>query len=206
MGQLVVGKRYRVQLVFGVWLPSSNKPRWWPTIGPLHTDREFFHFEQEHYHIDVRFLQPRVNDAANRYYFGGGRVGGGWDTTGHHAADYAPLTKFTTLDGEWTDKPLVQQGWRKCHLSHWPSPQGWRVERTGAAWAMQEHFAGTALRGHVCPHRGVDLSATCPHNGVLECPAHGLMFERRGEQWVAKEPGPRLPRELRGGGEQHARW
>lgn len=32
------------------------------------------------------------------------------------------------------------------------------------------------IKGHICPHRGFDLSTVEPVDGVLTCPLHGLQF------------------------------
>ena len=51
--------------VHGWWLSEpATEPEWWPVMGPLHDDAEFFGFQVLHYHVDPRFLTRRQAAAA----------------------------------------------------------------------------------------------------------------------------------------------
>ena len=48
-------------MVRGWWLQDlRDEPEWFPVMGPLHDDREFFGLGSLHYHVDPRFLDERL--------------------------------------------------------------------------------------------------------------------------------------------------
>jgi hypothetical protein len=58
----VPGQYYLVPVVNGLWRSHINgywisRMGWWPVMGELHEDTKFFHFTDQHYHLDRRFLK-----------------------------------------------------------------------------------------------------------------------------------------------------
>ena len=49
-----LGKFYSVPHVRARW--GHNAPKWWPVMGPAHSDSEIIKFEPVHWHVDFRFL------------------------------------------------------------------------------------------------------------------------------------------------------
>lgn len=163
-GPLKVGSFYLVPTVFAQWgapglsWRSKNVLRAWPVIGPLHSDKEFFNFETDHYHVDARFLplkDPRV-----------------YSTLPYpiHARKppFAP-------DGATLPKPVWAR--RKCIRAGVPdfAPSSIEID------AMRTHYAGRACKrgkaGFICPHRNAPLGSSVPLNGIITCPLHGLRID-----------------------------
>ena len=120
-----------------------------------HEDSKFFNFQQEHYHLDRRFV---VGDrAADR-------------------ATSAPL--HNPRDGRVgldMSEPGIAR--RKCRRVMNPFPTYHKE-----VWQMQSHLAGAQCQRHetgwVCPHRGFRLGSIEPDDqGVILCPLHGLRID-----------------------------
>jgi phenylpropionate dioxygenase-like ring-hydroxylating dioxygenase large terminal subunit len=144
----VEGQNYLVPVVHGQWMSQTG---WWPVMGEIHEDAKFFHFRQQHYHLDRRFLaREALADAA---------VGAPL-----HAREDVPLSGV-----EWKR--------RRCHRADIPFPTYPHAVRelqdalAGAQCPRSPHG------GWICPHRRFDLSTVAPKDGVLLCPLHGLRVD-----------------------------
>ena len=180
-----VGQRYRVPCVL-------TKPNVWPlfgrvlpVMGPLHEDREIIQFEDDHWHVDWRFASSRKLSRflCASYY------------SPEHIAIFArPISLKNVLEREPHFREL------KCHRvlpefplfvgAGTPIPVPWMPE-------LERAFAGSRLKGGVCPHRGIDLSTMRANaEGIVVCPGHGLAWNR-----ATGELHPRATRaEMPGGG------
>lgn len=146
-----VGRRYRVPTVRGY---IFRKLRDWPVIGPLHEDADIIGYAPLHYHIDWRFVPDRDLPPAR------------WSL-------YAIVMNESPLNRSLEEqRPVVRL--RLCRRTWAPYP------RDKATWLpqLEAKYAGCALKGAVCPHRGLPLDS-CPadENGIVTCPGHGLRWD-----------------------------
>ena len=69
MTELQVGRFYPVTCVRAQW--SHFGLAWWPTLGPMHNDRDIIGLLETHLHVDPRFvnraLQKKVGSALHRH-------------------------------------------------------------------------------------------------------------------------------------------
>lgn len=142
-----VGKRYLVPAVKGTWVGRFDL---WPIIGPRHEDTDFIGFEQDHWHVDVRFFDSRQWAFALRQ----------------------PERPFQfVITAPTSPLGLVRLQCRR----QWPA-----YPRHRPRWlaALSSHFANHRLgEKRVCPHRGADLSTFAPDaDGCITCPLHGLRW------------------------------
>jgi hypothetical protein len=174
----VVGRFYMVPAIQYPWLDSENGLQWWPVAGPLHTDADFFDFDQLHYHVDMRFLTAHQDSFVKRH--------GDWWLSGREL-----------LEGTAGRYPLAQRGPAGVYI---PPPRGRpplirrkcrRAERseyqfadTKQVVALNKHYRGRKAGAEplrladgriLCPHRKYDLSQHTPdEKGLVVCPLHGL--------------------------------
>ena len=204
------GNRYRVQLVRGWWLEDKpGRPEWYPVMGSLHEDQEFFGFEWCHYHVDPRFLNAKQGQQAaeeKRQQERGGQLKA-W-----HPSYQKVLTHFAlkndpnclvinpqrsqVIEGdsglvtryesrEWGLKQ-IQTRWteRTCHRQL-PQAQVDKNSNRGFK-ALRKRFANAT--GDVCPHRGYDLrNVPVEGDGCRQCPLHQLRVRAPGRGEVANQ-------------------
>lgn len=195
------GSVYRVTLAFAAWY--AFPPRWWPVLGPLHSDVEFFNFRQLHFHIDARFLPAKVRDRAKRHWEIDATVTLAKELREQgHPVDLFPLCNFMDpkiyaasgkreriAAGPAILDRCVRVGRRRCVIEEWPSRFLWRATTQTVVRNLCAAYSGMPAAGLVCPHRKVDLSNVQPRTlgdrRLLECPAHGLVFEQsRSGEWI----------------------
>jgi len=158
VGSLKIGRMYLVPTVTGMW-NGATKP--WPVIGPQHNDRQCLDFENQHYHLDCRFLHTRSQDAF-------------W----WRHAFASPMQVNRTINQEGLPKPV----WRPRKCRRLINPRLGDVHELAAkSERWQCHFdqwigkqACHDGRGWVCPHRSVPLADQIAVNGVITCPLHLL--------------------------------
>lgn len=127
---------------------------WWPLVGPLHNDAEYFEVHANHYHYDIRFLtdqQLRTFDYHKR----------------HDSMAMAAIQIAHGLLPEW--RPL------KCRRlqPEYPHADQLMIRRLNRAYEGMQAPCNT--RGWVCPHKNFPLSSYVPDaQGVITCPLHGL--------------------------------
>lgn len=161
-----IGKFYKVPCVRGQW---HNVTHDWPVMGLLHSDAEIIKFPEPHYHIDWRFVrQPFVGEEDGLYVFRRGRsvLQENYST---------PLTVGSRINVAGLPAPVLRR--RKCQRLH-DLPFDLSVALKSWVPKLEEKYAGCKLAaGHVCPHRGFDLSHE-PVNadGTITCPLHGLRW------------------------------
>lgn len=148
-----VGGWYMVPTVHGRW---HGKAAHWPVMGTLHEDTKFFRFNDQHYHLDRRFLA-----LADTYSAVGAPL--------HHGP--APWKGR----GQPTD-PMPAPVWRRlrCRRSEMGFPSYVREVKE-----MQAALAGAQCQrddiGWICPHRQFSLgSIAADAAGIITCPLHGL--------------------------------
>ncbi|MFT4095912.1 MAG: Rieske 2Fe-2S domain-containing protein [Rhodoblastus sp.] len=170
-GELVVGKFYLVRAIFYPWYGHE---RWWPVLGPAHSDPEFFNFEQRHYHLDGRFLSDAALWPAPRSL-------------------YQPLAAVFNAPLATRDKavPRAERRKMKCARS---KIEYLAVARKEVA-ALNSAFAGQqakrAKTGWICPHRRALLNALpADAEGILTCPLHGLRIHDATGKCAGPEPRP----------------
>ena len=149
---------------------------WWPIMGPLHEDRAIIGFDEQHFHIDWRFVGATLRGIATRYHT--------WlPTKVITARMIQPIEPTGT--GDRTQRHGLPEGPTEQWLRHelrrpnqTPAPQ-WPPE---TAWlkALETHFSDAQLGGTSgwrCPHQGAELAGLVEEgNETVRCPLHGLTW------------------------------
>lgn len=172
----VVGHRYLVPVVRN-WTYHGRMGTW-PVLGSLHDDRDFFEFQERHYHVDQRFL----TEAQCRHLqveMGRGDLGVRLAMLGGH--DIEAFMNEWPLSSNYVKhrKGRPELAVRQCIRSTFTFSL-----RHAAIEKMRAHYGEPAepVRlgdGRIlCPHRKADLSTFEPDaNGVVTCPLHGLRVQ-----------------------------
>ena len=168
----VVGHWYRVPALL---IPSTGC--WVPVLGRAHADPNLPGGEQEHYHLDLRFVAVSILRS--------------WD----------PLRLLFDTDEE----EVLRDGLRAVLSAEGPPPelramQCMREQLVHSA----RHIRGlveaivpphTCLKDR-CPHHGIPRSAMCESvedgTRVVVCPGHGLRFDA-GTGLVRRRPAEATP-------------
>lgn len=167
----VVGQFYMVPAVHFNWCGIET---WWPVLGPLHTDREFFNFSSPHYHVDARFVRKDLAKRASLH-----------DAGIFSQAQRSPLAR--RLEANAPEVPTGRPALRrfKCqstefpyHFDHQPAVMELRKHH-GDGHSKQDTKPIKLADGRLlCPHRKVDLSSFQPDaSGIVTCPLHGLRVQ-----------------------------
>lgn len=156
-----VGKFYRVPCVLAHKRFACGAG-WVPVIGPLHEDAEIINFQDEHFHIDWRFVTERMLKRAQ--YFGA-------------MSEFTRPIQIRTskLYGDQDkivlDGPVVKR--LLCHREFGTYP------RRPARWqpVLDAVYRDCKLKpGMVCPHKGIPLESVRAVDGIVTCPGHGLRW------------------------------
>ncbi len=177
-----VGKRYLVPAIRFKWKSAFfDNPAeygiWWPVIGELHDDVEFFDFKHKHYHVDPRFLTPRH-----------------WSDLAYSETPMLTLLATPLNHTQWPDGPpdptyrrmkcsarvvdyeaaIKQFTNRETGQKQYPNPR---------TTAIRCAYKGVQCRrdkqGWVCPHRLAPLGSVAPISGVVTCFLHGLRIDAK---------------------------
>ena len=185
-----VGERYPVTLVLSWWLFHQNlkvPPRWYPVMGKLHHDTEFFDLNELHYHVDPRFLDTvtALEVSAQMATEKNGRRGSRqtakdpWHPAFVEVLSHFPYMGpkgrklcFTVTDGGTQVKDLDLQPVEE-HPREWGvSRIRTRTQSLACQAEMPRALVGMATLNHsfwslrngyrgacgdICPHRGYDL-------------------------------------------------
>lgn len=141
-----IGRYYSV-----LCAPSTVFLRWVPLLGPLHEDAEIVNFQEQHWHIDWRFVSQRE-----------------WN---HYCSFTTPLAvpiSEKNVDGPPCHRRL------KCKREMPIFPGHGRV-----IWLkeLEAAYQNDNLKpGLICPHRGIPLAGCPAKDGVVVCPGHGLAW------------------------------
>ena len=177
MSEYVIGKFYMVPCIKPLH-PPRNMRGWIPIIGPLHEDREFLKFPEEHYHIDWRFVSASQ-----------------WKSTEYSRAiqpgyEYAIVTSARLkrlghpVEDNITEPPRMMR--RRCNRAFGAYPN------ILARW-MQElidaHKECRLKPGLICPHKGVPLHGI--PGDIVTCPGHGLRWNVKTGELVSPSGGSR---------------
>ena len=146
----------------------------WPIIGPWHHDKEYIHVNDEHYHIDWRFVPERI------------------------FLLFLPTPHGKIISDHNHMEPSVIMRRRKCRrllpvfpVMRQPLRRQWQgiaitkkddiaaeIPPTIMFEELHKAFEGKSLGQHMqCPHKGAPLESIAPINGVIVCPLHGLCFD-----------------------------
>jgi nitrite reductase/ring-hydroxylating ferredoxin subunit len=155
-----VGKFYLVPVVVARWYYRVDA---WPVIGHLHQDKEFFDVDDDHYHIDGRFLNRKQRDYATAPAI--------WRYGMADNIQAAPLGMNNNKDH---GLPRPEYRPRKCSAVDIPYLFGGtkQVKRLRAHYARTQCAKGKG--GWICPHRKAPLGSVAVIDGVITCPLHGL--------------------------------
>lgn len=158
-GPYLIGQSYIIPLVRGRWHWITRN---WPIFTPLHEDSKFLNFPHQHYHIDHRFVPAPVM----RYVM---RI---WEhkSPNYYKSGYSPFTISPLMQN------LGEIKYRRAQcLREWPT---FPYAKSKLFNDLQNNYANAKLKdGHICPHKGVDLSTFAPDaDGCVTCPAHGLRW------------------------------
>ena len=165
-GRPEVGRWY---LVPAIWMNRFGFGElWWPVVGPLHTDVEFFHFKAPHYHVDARFLTVRHlrQNGTNRFT----------DDPASAALETPVIKPFAHRQDNPEPPPKPEYRHMQCRRfgCDYPYASMRQVQE------LRSHFSGAVAprnaSGHiVCPHRGARIDQLVPdEDGIVTCPLHGL--------------------------------
>lgn len=155
-----VGRYYQVPAVLA---SIDFVTDWYVILGTWHEDAEHLNFPSHHYHLDLRFAQPRLFVR---------------DSPSQHPASIAvtdiiegPVTKRRKMRRRMPVFPATN----KIHAQQINKTR----ERRGATFPLLVHaYRDSRLTAHGhCPHKGMDLSGINPVNGIVVCPLHGLCFD-----------------------------
>lgn len=169
----IVGRYYLVPCAWGRLCPADPLS-WIPVTGPHHEDAKHLNFPWHHWHLDGRFLTPKM-----------------WADIGREPEP--PL--FTVLvDGKGPVEYARRRCWREqpAYLGsppRHPFPPSFLVSKSG----LRAAYARARLRGpcKVCPHRGVPLaSLPASADGTVTCPGHGLKWDVSTGRLVRRSPPP----------------
>ena len=186
-----IGKFYSVPHVRAVW--RHNTLKWWPVIGPAHSDSEIIRYKPVHWHVDFRFLNK-----TDRVSLVSTITSPVW---GHplHDVFAVPISWVSPegitiacqdqahdhILGEVAVGDLPHEGIppesymrtiRRKFVAHYPTYPP-TVRWLGR---LRDAYQGCRLKpGMVCPHKGADLTGIKPEDGIITCPLHGL-------EWCAK--------------------
>jgi hypothetical protein len=153
--QPVIGRFYVVPTVFNAGWKINV-----PIYGPPHNDKEYLDFEEEHYHVDWRFV-------GNRFY------------------RYRLSTRFATD----CDPSYFLHGIVTClKFGNEVRPMRLRMKRETPSYPPPDKIPWlkkleNAYNFHrlpkcrTCPHKGISLCHVKPdNNGLITCPGHGLTW------------------------------
>lgn len=161
----VVGKYYLVPCA--VDLPYAKAH---PIFGLAHRDVEFFNFDVEHFHNDVRFMTLRFLHLVCNEEF--------W----RYEEDWAARVVLTQVFR--VDVPRRFEYRRmKCVRQ---MPDFFNMLHEKNAQNLEAAFANKPLNCGKCPHRGTDLRSMPTENGVTVCPSHGLCADVKEQKIVTR--------------------
>ena len=194
-GILIPGRTYRITEVLGFWMAEMAEPDWFPVMGPLHDDVEFFKLTVVHYHVDPRFLSVPAERAVRQMRPSGAAAGWhpcytevlchfAWDGgRGRRSSLYIngnrtevradnPRGEVISVESRSFGPDRIRRRVRAAEcLRPWPRRPG-PVEGTAFAALRDAH---PLAAGDVCPHRGYDLRAVpVDADGCRRCPLHQL--------------------------------
>ena len=173
-----LGKFYEVRCLRTDW-SKTNKPEWIPVIGPIHDDRDHIKFDEQHFHVDFRFLGKKLRIAAAEHRHG---------NRGINLVFVLPISKVL---------PLQSDSWLKLNdpmLQNFPEESYMKTMKLKFKTEYPEYdfeppwllSMETAYRNArlgpdmICPHRGTDLNGMkTDENGLLTCPLHGLRWDTK---------------------------
>ena len=198
-----IGKSYRVPTVRVV-----SRGRWpIPILLPLHDDLEIIGFPYDHWNGDPRFMSDQQliaymegmrmvgapvgpeSDAVSVLSFPiSVRVSMKIDNPQLRAQVSASHPRYVsekpgTLQLEEFPKIVYRR--RRC----WRRMPSWAARST-PTWlpALEDCYKGERIKDLAsprCPHRNICLEGLPEHDGVVECPGHGLRWDLRDGTLVA---------------------
>ena len=168
----VPGRFYYVPAVFYYYLHISDKPAWWPVLGPKHDDAEHLEFPWPHYHLDRRFMSESQMQRT------GGKIS---PSQGDHNVAISPILQPIGDIGSYGTMPQPVLRRMKCQRAEIGFPD--YPEDNKKFKAFHASFIGKKCprdaEGHlICPHKGARLSSLVPNaEGIITCPLHGLLID-----------------------------
>ena len=174
----VVGAFYRRLCVRAHWL--TNRIHWLPVLGPVHSDREHIGADFQHVHVDYRFLNMEIREFLDRLLCGAP------DDLFHNRIYSTPIS-YVSPRGCEEPVALDENDQREIDPASWTSirPRKYQgpyspypYENVPWLHDLSEAYAErTLINGHICPHRGADLTGIVPDDdGIVTCPLHGLRW------------------------------
>lgn len=162
-----VGQWFLVPTLRGYW---NNRFGTFPVIGAPHSDAEFLDFPEEHYHIDGRFLAPRVWQQLENLF-----------QSSERAVAARPYMLYTYKNEKFPQGNVI--AWRKRQFHrHFDYP--FKDARTKQFRRLWRAFEGAHVvqgeYGWECPHRRAPLYNIIPDaKGRIVCPLHGLCWDAK---------------------------
>lgn len=188
--KLVLGAFYRRPCVRAHW--PTNRIRWLPILGPVHSDPEHIRAKFQHVHVDYRFLDMEIREYLARH---------GWDFAEDPPVNRIYSTPISLVSPHGHDKAVALDEIHRMEVNPkcWLSVRRRKYQGTYPCYPyeiipwlhdLSEAYADRRLiDGHICPHRGADLTGFVPNDdGVITCPLHGLRWCTRTGRMVAQPP------------------
>ncbi len=122
----------------------------WPIIGPKHRDIEFFNFNIDHYHLDVRFLTKRHLRSIGEHY-------------SHGEFGFAFSQPCQPTNGALPKPALARMQCRRTGAEY-PYWDRKAVKEINAAYKGAP--AKRTKHGWTCPHRNAPLANHVPFNAA----------------------------------------
>ena len=175
----VVGSFYRRPCVRAHW--PTNRIRWLPILGPVHSDPEHIRAEFQHVHVDYRFLNMELREILDLILR---------NSPDDPFRNRIYSTPISYVSPHGYEEPVAVDGIHLLGID----PASWMSVRPrkyqgpyppypydNVPWLqdLSEAYADrTLINGTTCPHRGADLTGVVPdHSGVITCPLHGLRWQ-----------------------------
>ena len=175
----VAGTFYQRPCIRAHWL--TNRIRWLPILGPIHSDPEHIRAEFQHVHVDFRFLNMEIREYLNRLLFD-------FPDDLLHNRIYSTPISYVSPHGY--EEPVAldeihllgidRASWMSVRLRKYQGPYPpYPYDNVPWLQGLSEAYADrTLINGTICPHRGADLSGVATdQSGVITCPLHGLRWQ-----------------------------
>lgn len=176
-----VGEFYRVPCLQVRSLRLKMTPYgnvWVPVIGPKHSDPDIGATWQ-HYHIDWRFVSDRMFENCSL------------SVTGTPHGSVISHDNYRLHDGIKGTPSLKRRKCKRVMPSFPARPCGVFASME----ASQRQRCDRLKDGHTCPHRGIDLRPFVQADGTAICPGHGMRWDLRTGELLARHAKPTSTKE-----------
>lgn len=188
--EVVVGRYYRVPCTLDGYV-DWREPRRLnvvvPILGPLHEDRKFIRFPQQHWHIDWRFVTALFMESRLESYREQTRDGPYYQSFTQPlvsviAPNLIPIHRRPHSHPAFAGGKMVIRRTLRCKrlFAEFPADAFWIPE---LELAMRDNV----VCDNICPHRGISLKGVESTDGMtVVCPGHGLRWDKASGRMVSR--------------------